>query len=219
MILSSIINIISPPKCLVCNKEGKVMCSECWQNTTALRKSACFLCNKLNDDGKTCSNCRRKSYLLGATIPYRLQDIVKESIYQLKYYSNVDMAKFLAEQIADFVPQIHFDCICFVPSTGKTQRKRGYNQSKLIAKQVSKVLHIPISQKLIRISHVDQIGLDRQQRFAVVADNFILQRACTNQNILLIDDVITTGATVNECTKVLKNAGAKKVWVLAVAKK
>lgn len=217
--IGKIVSIISSPTCIVCGNQATLFCKSCWQAQTEVRRPACFLCNMLTIDGKTCKSCKNKTKVAGATIPYRLQNFVLSSIYQLKYNFNSDMAQTLAQNIVEFLPENNFTNIMYVPSVGKSQRKRGYNQSKLIAKHVSKYIQVPVSQKLHRTKHTDLIGQNRLQRFESVKDNFILTKPCKNDFILLIDDVVTTGATVSECSKVLKAGGAKKIWVLAVAKK
>lgn len=219
MIISSIINILSPSQCLICNKEGQSICDECWHMNTSIRKSACFLCNSLVENGKTCKRCNHKTNIKGVTIPFRLQGVVKESIYEIKYYKNREIAKLLASKIVKSLPDRVFDSITYVPSTGKSQRMRGYNQSKLIATEVSRIIEIKNHEYLLRTKHLDQIGLSREERFSAVNNNFILKKKCAGQNILLVDDVVTTGATIDECARVLKSNGAKSIWALAVAKK
>ena len=184
-----------------------------------LRTPACFWCNKLTNRGKTCPTCVRKTSLTGAIIPYRFTGHMKDIMYGLKYNGNQNLAKLLANKMSLHFEITQFDCVSFVPSTGKSQRKRGYNQAKLLAREVARQTGLPLQSTLLRLSHTDQIGLNRAQRLASVQDNFMVCRKVANTNILLVDDVITTGATINECARALKLAGAKSVWGLAVAKK
>lgn len=217
--IEKVVNLISPYECLVCNYEGRVVCQQCWQSNVPLRKPACFWCNTISQDGRTCSKCKRKTHLDGAIIPYRLNGLVEQCIYELKYYHNREMAKFLADSIYNNLDDMKFDYISYVPATGKNQRRRGYNQSKLLAKEISRIQDIPLHNSLSRVSHTDQIGLNRPDRLASVKGNFIPNKRYDNKNVIIVDDVLTTGATVNECAKTLKQAGAKKVWTVVVAKK
>jgi len=157
--------------------------------------------------------------LKGSTIPFRLDGLVKEQIHGLKYGGDREAARFLANEIQHFLPTKKFDYISYVPATGKSQRKRGYNQAKLLAKQLSRDLHIPLRSTLLRLTHTDQIGQSRAGRLASVKGNFISRGALEGKVMLLVDDVVTTGATLNECAYTLKLAGAKSVWGVAVAKK
>ena len=217
--IEKVVNLISPYECLICSNEGQVVCQQCWQSNVPLRTPACFWCNSISKDGRTCPKCKRKTHLDGAVIPYRLNGIVEQCIYELKYYHNKEMAKFLANNIYNYLDNMKFDYISYVPATGKNQRRRGYNQSKLLAKAISELINIPLHNSLSRISHTDQIGLNRLERLASVIDNFIPNKRYYNKNVMIVDDVLTTGATLNECAKILKQAGAKRVWAVVVAKK
>lgn len=219
MLLNRIIQLISQPECSVCGKPGQHVCNNCWQGSVPIRRPACFWCNSLTVDGKTCVICARKTFVKGCTIPFRLDGIVKDSIHSLKYSGDRDMAVVLANKVSPYLPTGQFDCISFVPSTGRSQRKRGYNQAKLLAKHLSLANNIPLESHLLRIDHTDQIGLGRAQRLSSVEGNFISTNKVAGKSVLLVDDVITTGATINECARTLKAAGAKSVWGIAVAKK
>lgn len=219
MLLNRIIKLISQPECSVCGKPGQAVCDGCWQKSVPLRKPACFWCNALTIGGKTCTRCARKTSLNGSTIPFRLDGLVKEHIHDLKYGGDRDAAQFLAQKLIPFLPNKTFDIISFVPSTGRSQRKRGYNQARLLAKHLARSARLPLQSTLLRIAHTDQIGLGRAQRLSSVENNFIAIGNVTGQSILLIDDVITTGATINECGHTLRIAGAKTIWCIAVAKK
>lgn len=217
--IEKVVNLISPYECLVCNNEGQVVCQKCWEPNVPLRTPACFWCNALSKDGQTCPKCKRKTHLDGAIIPYRLNGLVEQCIYELKYYHNREIAKFLAGNIYKYLDDTELDYISYVPATGKNQRRRGYNQSKLLAKEISEIQAIPLHNSLSRVSHTDQIGLNRPERLTSVKGNFVPSKSYRGKNILIVDDVLTTGATVNECAKTLKQAGAKKVWAVVVAKK
>lgn len=219
-IVESIISVISPSCCIICNKQGDVLCLECLNTQVIRRKPACFWCNKLQPTGHTCNNCVSKTFLNGAVIPFRLDGYIKELIHQLKYNGDRQAGRYFAAVLAENLPNSQFDCITYVASTGPTQRHRGYNQSQIIAKVLSRAIGIPLCNTLLRKKHVDQIGLGRKQRLHSVIDNFVLSsNDVTNQKVLLIDDVMTTGATLNECARMLKQGGAKSVWAMVIAKK
>jgi len=219
VVLEKLIDLISPVECSQCGRPKKSVCDDCWQKLTVTRTPACFWCNSLTQNGKTCPRCSRKTHLTGATVPFRLDGIIKTGIYQLKYSGDRKSAQLFGTKIGQYLPDIKIDCICYVPSTGKSTRKRGYNQAKLLAKQVSLDTGLPLESLLFRLEHTDQIGLNRSQRLNSVSGNFISRASCAGKNVLICDDVVTTGATLNECAYTLKIAGARSVWGLAVAKK
>lgn len=217
--IEKIINLISPYECLVCGKQEQLVCNDCWCQNTQTKTPTCFWCNCLSDAGKTCKRCRVKTHLSGVIIPYRLTGVIKDCIYELKYYSNREAARLLAKHVYRSISQHHFDYVSFVPATGKNQRKRGYNQARLLAKEISNLSSIPLITTLYRHKHIDQIGLNRSQRLEAVKNNFEAAGKYLDKNILLVDDVITTGATLDECARMIKNTGAKQVWGVAIAKK
>ena len=219
-LLESLIQIIAPSSCSICNKEGNLLCRECVKEHIPARKPACFWCNALTPKGQTCNRCRGKTSLAGATIPFRYDDIIRNQIYTLKYDGNREVARLFAQYLSESIIPDKFDVVSFVPTTGTSQRKRGYNQAQCIAMEVSRITGLRLVNTLLRKSHIDQIGLNRAQRLSAVEDNFLpTSHNISGKKILLVDDVITTGATIDECAKTLKQSGAKHVWALAIAKK
>ncbi len=218
MIIEKLVSIISQNECLVCSKPGEMVCTDCWQTEFVLRRPACFMCNALSTNGQTCQRCRRKSNLNGVITNFRMSGYMQELIYQLKYYGSRDTARFISQHIStNALPST--DIVTYVPATGKSQRRRGYNQAQILAKEVAKSINLPLQPTLLRLHHTDQIGLGRIQRFESVKDNFVSRGNLAGKNLLIVDDVITTGATINECARVLKTSGAKNIWGLVVAKK
>ncbi len=219
-LVESLIRIIAPSSCVVCQSEGSLLCGDCMSSHIPSRKPACFWCNSLTKHGETCKQCSRKTSLNGALIPFRYDSVIRELIYALKYDGNREVAQLFGIYLSKAVRSNKFDMVSFVPTTGATQRKRGYNQAQLLAKEVSRTTHLPLTNTLLRKQHIDQIGLNRAQRLRSVKNNFIpTSHRLDGKRILLVDDVITTGATIDECAATLKKWGAKQVWALAIAKK
>jgi len=219
-LLESLITAISPACCVICNKEGIILCEQCRELHIPSRKPACFWCNRLRPTGSTCPTCAGKTHLNGAVIPFRLEEPITQLIYRLKYNGDRLAGRYFARILAENMPKGQFDCITFVASTGGSQRRRGYNQAQIIAKELSTITGLPLQNLLLRTTHTDQIGLNRKQRLSTVLDNFVLtSHTVRGKRILLVDDVMTTGATLNECAHVLKQGSAKSVWGMVVAKK
>ena len=216
--LEKIIEFIAPDECIICQKEGACMCNECAIAVLKYKKPACLFCNELNLDGRVCKRCRAKNHIYKSTIAYRYGGASKELINLMKYQGRRSVARYLAKGL----PQADLDdktMITFVPSDGATRRKRGFDQAELIAKHYAKTQQIKCANLLARSSHERQVGKSRKSRIENVKGNFVALKTITGKRIILIDDVVTTGATVSECAKVLKEAGAKGIEVLAVAKK
>lgn len=218
-VLEMIFRFINPAECSECGRPNQLVCDDCWHKLIPPRTPACFWCNTLTNNGTTCPSCARKTHIWGATIPFRLDGVVKDNVYSLKYDGDREVARLFAYKLCAYLPPHSFDAVCYVPATGKSQRKRGYNQAKLLAKEIARITHLPLDSALLRLTHTDQIGLNRAQRLSSVKGNFIARGSYAGKRLLLVDDVVTTGATLNECAYTLKIAGAKSIWAVAVAKK
>lgn len=195
------------------------MCLECQQLHLKPRRAACFYCNHYGD-GRTCKSCRSKTSLDGLHVAYYYEPPLDQLIYQLKYYGNRDVASLFANAIARQMPDVGDILLTYVPVSGGRMRERGYNQAELLARGVASMLNQPLHRTLLRVRSAEQIGQGRTQRYEAVTDNFVaLGSRVSGRNVVIIDDVVTSGATLNECARVLKQASAKAVWGLALAKK
>lgn len=217
--LRTIAEAIAPDHCLACGIEGKAICSDCANEHLKPRQASCFYCNRYGN-GRTCPSCRPKTSLDGLQVAYYFEPPLDEIVYQLKYFGNRSVASLFAETMARKLPQLSNHILSYVPITGTRLRARSYNQAELLARSVGEHLLIRPSKALIRTTAHEQIGQNRTQRFSSVYGNFVaLGSRVSGRNVILVDDVVTTGATLNECARVLKLAGARRVWGLALAKK
>jgi ComF family protein len=219
--LQKIVEFIAPAECVACHAQGSSLCAECAQAELTRKVPSCTFCNRLTPGGKTCSTCARKTALKGAYILWRYEDYAKELVRRFKYTNDRSTAKTLAGYLVEAFGMPDCEVVTAVASDGSSLRSRGYNQSELLAKALAKRAGIPYSPALLRIKHEKQVRLNRAQRLKAVEGNFVCFKpaAVAGKRVLIVDDVITTGATMNECASVLKEAGAKAVWGLAVAKK
>lgn len=151
-------------------------------------------------------------------------DLAKELVYKIKYKDKRECAITLALYMAkalerDGSGKEIFDCIVPVPISLRKLRKRGYNHVSLIAEELSKLLGLPVQECLIRTKDTKpQVLFNEQERWYNVKDCFICNSKLENLHVLLIDDLITTGATVFYCATELKRAGAANVTTLAFAR-
>lgn len=208
---------IAPDCCIVCNIEGVCLCQTCAARALVTKKPSCVLCNALTPYGQVCRSCRSQTKLSGASIAYRYEGVTKELIKRLKYHQQRSIARYFGALL--ILPAYQFDMVSFVPSDGRARRARGYNQAELLAKQFAKTQGLPLRATLLRKKHARQVDLGRQQRLKMIQGNFVTRTVVQGKSILLVDDVVTTGATMRECAKTLKVAGAARVWGVAVAKK
>lgn len=216
--IEKFIEFIAPDECIVCQKEGICLCETCASSMLEHKKPACLYCNELNQDGRVCKRCSRAHEVYRASIAYRYKGVVKELVNLMKYQGRRSVAR----QLASSLPSLDMDqntFITYVPSDGRARRRRGFDQAYLIAKHYAKTNGYKCTTTLARSQHERQVGKTRQARFENVKGNFVATKSIAGARVILVDDVVTTGATVSECAKVLKMAGAKRIEVLAVAKK
>jgi len=224
-------DLFFPKRCVYCGQPGLHLCSRCFQKIEILHTPICPICGKLSQFNKICFNCKKKlSPKLSGIVIAANYDIgsIKEIIHSLKYAGITELASILAELMLSAIKPTKLITgknkwiIVPVPLHRKKEAKRGFNQSKLLAQYLSKKLKLHLSEALCRIRNTDsQITLPKDKRAANVENAF----GCSDRdiicdkNIILIDDVFTTGATLFECAKVLRDNGAKKVWGLVAAKR
>lgn len=229
-ILKNFMNILAPDdiKCIACdaelscdNKYG--LCDKCLAKMPVIKKP-CNKCGReIFDDGKYCFDCKEGGFAFDRVYScLNYEDFAVSLVYNLKYGGAKYLAKYMAQLIADKIKEenIAFDFIVPVPLNENRERTRGFNQAKLIADQVAKILDCKVETCLDRIKDTPfQASLARIERIENVKGAFevVDKKIVKGKNILLLDDIYTTGSTVNECSKVLKNNKANKVFVITYA--
>lgn len=174
----------------------------------------------------SCANCERMEWFLeGAYSVYRMKGDPRRSILEFKYegkfYWRRRLGEALEEGFHQFFQNQKWDALVPVPLYRKKERKRGFNQAEEIACVLSDRIQIPIWKALSREREtLAQVNQDREARLENLKDAFqlIARFDVRDCNLLIIDDVLTTGTTANECARVLREAGARKVAVLTVAR-
>lgn len=223
----SLLAVIAPHSCINCNNEGGLLCEACTERLPAKRPT-CYSCNRLSEGGRTCPACLRHTALSGVVVAHRYDGAVKELVRALKYDNKVAVSKTFEQMLSPLlVPSkveglspANYDFVTAIPGAPSRYRHRGYHQAELIAKRVARALGLPYRRVLGRLEVDSQVGSSRGQRFLRVKDSFWVRRpeSVIGQRVLIIDDVLTTGATLGEAARVLKAAGAKSVWGAVVAK-
>lgn len=237
LIKNFILDIIFPPVCLNCGKEENYLCDDCQSLIEISQYQFCPGCGKITLDGRTCGKCRREIKLTGLYSAADYQNkLMKKTISQFKYEPFVRKLaaplcsliiahfKLLNKQPAFLNKENKSEFILIpVPLSKKRLRWRGFNQAEEIAKELSTNLEIPdMNRILLRTKETaPQINLAREEREknikgAFSADN--KEISLRNKKILLVDDVYTTGSTMNECARVLKSAGTKQIWGITLAR-
>jgi len=214
-ILEKLINIIYPPKCGICGKFSKeFLCKKC---ENFLKSQAKF---------EIIENQDIEKYFDKHLYIFQYEGIIRKEILEYKFKEKTYLYKtfvnFLLKNEKFFEFLKSYDTIIPVPISKKRQKERGYNQSLLIAKELSKQLEIKcINNCLIKTKNViEQSKLKKEDRIRNIQGIYKLnnKERLKNKNIIIIDDIYTTGSTVNECSKILRQAQPKEICVLTLAK-
>ncbi len=218
-------DILFPKECLGCGAEDTYLCQRCSGRLPLLTEGWCPACKAFSQNGEAHPSCR-KSLTLGGVLagaPYS-ERMVRKIIGTLKYQSISELALPLAELMARKVREHPFfleeDWLLVpVPLHRKRFAERGFNQAELFCKHLARLLGFHEERVLRRVSlRPPQATLGQEDRKVNIKNIFEADAGLIRgKKILLVDDVYTTGATMNECARVLKNGGAREVWGLVAA--
>lgn len=215
VILERVFAALAPAQCYGCGRPDVVVCTACWR-IADYGVQQCFGCGRASVGGKTCDACHLEASLEGVAVAARYGGGVKAAILALKFQRLRAVAQAAAVRVAKVAPT-DIDVVTSVPVAPERYRERGYNQSELLAREVARQLGLPYRTLLRRHSAVHQLGAGRNERLSRVRGQFEPLKEPVGR-VLIVDDVVTTGATLNECAQVLRAAGAQAVWGAAVAR-
>jgi ComF family protein len=222
------LDLLFPPRCAACQRSGAILCPACLAAIRPLLPPYCAHCNTPLEASGSCRYCsHRLLRLSGLRVVSRYEGILRASIHALKYAGNRRVAAPLGSLLAQAysIYGLRADIMIPVPLHYERLQQRGYNQACLLAQACSRQLGIPVNSTLIvrTRSTTSQVHLDMKERHSNVAGAFCCQPGAATEtvrgrSILLIDDVCTTGATLEACAVPLFAAGAQAVWGLVLAR-
>ena len=227
MIYKDFFNWIFPPKCLICSCEiieNSIFCPDCFSKVTIIDYPFCKICGKMLetsfDDEMICDTCLKYPRAFDkARSLFQYDDVSKKIIMKIKKQSDFAVAKSCSKMIISKYRDLFAtaDFITPVPSHWTRVLKRGFNPADIIAFSLSKISGIPVRKFLKRIKQTQyQKNKSILERFENVEGAFDCKSDLAGANIILVDDVLTTGATLNECSKVLKLHGCCQVYCITV---
>lgn len=231
-IKTGVLDLLFPLQCAGCGAEGSPWCPACDEALSFIPPS-CVVCKKLvptrgaTPAGRTCRPCRKKSRVYAFVSPGSYgTPAIKTLIHDLKYRrargNAVILGELLYRAIAYHGVVLSQESIIIpVPLHKARQRVRGFNQSLLIAEALGAKLGIPAQDDILRKIRrtKPQMELLREERLKNMAGAFAVSGSASvrNRTIILLDDIKTTGTTLEEAARVLRDAGAKRVWAITVA--
>lgn len=219
----TLLDLIFPKRCVSCLQFGAYICSRCFSQIEYIRGPVCPVCQRQAVGGGTHPGCRNRYRLDGLVVMCRYRGPIRKAIVQVKYKWVYDLERIFADLIADNLWRFDLPknlVLVSVPLHSKRKKWRGFNQAETLARLLAKSLGMPFADILIRVIDTKtQVGLKRDERRKNVVGAFSIKEGTKvrGKTILLVDDVYTSGATMGECCRVLKKAGAKEVWGMAVA--
>ena len=204
---------------------GDFLCISCRQKLPRLLPPFCRRCGKPESSGGLCPTCwGAQAEIDGVRSPFRFDGVIRQAIHELKYHNLKAVSASVAELLAGYlqVNPVPGEVLVPVPLHPRRLRERGYNQSSLLARELGRVIDLPVVENtLYRLKDSPSQAKTStvEERRRNVADAFACRdHKPSGKKVLLVDDVCTSGATLEACAAVLKAVGAVSVWGLTVAR-
>src|SRR5256886_9387016 len=233
-LLEAAVSLLYPSVCTICGRSvgaGEYLCDQCEAKTVRIVAPFCQKCSEPFEgaitSAFTCANCAHRTiYFDAAVAAYRGRGIVRQMIHEFKYGRKIHLRHLVARWLHAALDDERlcgrrFDVIVSVPLHPARQRERGFNQASLLAELLSAQTSIPAKPVLERTRYTTtQTALDRSERMENLHNAFRLRKNADVRGlrVLLVDDVLTTGSTLNECARLLKRAGAFSVHAATAAR-
>jgi ComF family protein len=218
------LDLLFPRWCVGCGREGDFICPACLRSLPRIMPPLCPRCGLPQSSDALCPTCRGgQAEIDGIRAPFRFEGVVRRTVHELKYRNLRALAQLLARLLNDYLCDnpLPADILVPVPLHPKRLRERGYNQSRLLAKELGKLTGLPVVDDcLVRERHSlpQARTASAAERRGNVTGAFACRRRIEGERVIVIDDVATSGATLDACARALKQAGAGSVWGLVLAR-
>lgn len=224
-----VLDLLYPARCPVCDGvllPGEEVCRECLPKLRYVADPRCCKCGKplQAEETEYCRDCMGGNHIYDSGLALYEYESVKDSLYRFKYKGRCEYAGFYGKEIAarlgDRIADWHPDALLPVPMHKRKERMRGYNQARLLAEGVGAALHIPVRQdlmirqkKTVPLKELDPAERQINLKRAFIIGRFDVKLKC----IIIVDDIYTTGSTMDEMARVLKAAGVSRIHFLTLA--
>ncbi len=206
--------MFAPVRCVACGVKGAVLCEGCRSSQIVLALSRCYRCYCVTKQFQVCPTCRKTVAINHLWVVTMYEGLSKDILQLFKFERLSAAGNTIGKAMVDILPLLPDDTVlCHVPTASSRIRKRGYDQSLLITKELSAIMGFRRSSLIERISGYRQLGSSRQQRFDQASKSYKLKNPSKviGKKILLVDDVTTSGATMEYVARIMRDAGAESV--------
>lgn len=213
--------IIAPSNCLKCGSEGSLLCLWCREEALPEGDSRCYRCNTLTKDSATCLACRRHSKVRHLWVRTEYTEHARALVHAMKFKYSGEAADLIAQELAGTIPALPPETvIVHVPTITSHVRERGFDHARRIAAGLAKRSELRLVPAMGRTGQLRQVGSSRQVRLKQQIESFRLRAPflVSGCSVLLVDDVLTTGATIEAAALALRSAGAKSVDAVVFAR-
>lgn len=216
---SYLLYAVFPDKCVCCGRivaRGESICPVCAAHLERFEyEKRCVTCGLIK---KRC-RCRKQAYhFSGIIAPFYNEGLAKRGFYRYKLGHKERLAEFFAAEMTESIKReytaLKFDGVCAVPPSRKRMRKYGYNPPDQMGRIIAERLGVPFIEGALGCGNAksSQHKSGRDERFSSVRGRYFSRRSLNNKTVLLVDDITTTGATLDECARQLLKGGADEVW-------
>lgn len=213
-----ILSFLAPHHCYKCGKTGKLLCKSCTYDIISEPMTTCLACGRAIVSNGLCDRCCVPYRRAWSVAPY--DGAIGEIIKSCKFTNNWAATGLLGDLINNVLPSLPPNVIIVpIPTVSSHVRVRGYDQTYMVACRLARRRHLQLARPLVRLTGATQHGASRRQRIQQARVAFGVRTTLDPEKIyLLVDDVVTTGATMYYAAQTLKAAGAKEVWSAALAR-
>lgn len=229
-IVEEVISMIYPKRCPLCGEiikgDQKLACDSCYEELEYIEEPRCKCCSKAieQEESEYCYDCNRKEFYFESGVAlWNYSSQMKQSLAKFKYHNRREYGEFYGEEFVkiygDALMNLEPDALIPVPIHWTRYIKRGYNQAAVIANQIGKRLHIPVvedllirTKKTIAQKHLDDKERERNLQGAFAISEKWKKIEHNMECVVIIDDIYTTGSTINTCAKILMQQGIKEIY-------